>query len=173
MSGLFTIPISGLKDGRHYFEFEINKDFFDQFEASEVNDGTLSANIEAEKCSSHIDLNIKINGIVRICCDRCLGIFPLHIDCENRLLIKFGRKRDESDPDIITTPADEHELDMKQSFYEYIHLTLPIQRVHPDDKNGNSTCDPEMLKKLKEHIIEEDHGTDPRWDELKKLINEN
>jgi len=173
MSGLFAIPISGLKEGRHHYDFEIKKEFFDQFEESEVKDGTLIASIEAERCSSHIDLNIKIKGIVRICCDRCLGIFLLHIDCENRLLIKFGRTRDESDPDIIMVPADEQELDMKQSFYEYIHLALPIQRVHPDDNEGNSTCDPVMLEKLREHIVEEDHGNDPRWDELKKLLNEN
>jgi uncharacterized protein len=70
-------------------------------------------------------------------------------------------------------PVDEHELDMKQYFYEYILLALPIKRVHPDDKNGNSTCDPEMLKKLKEHIISEEVESDPRWDELKKLINNN
>jgi uncharacterized metal-binding protein YceD (DUF177 family) len=173
MSGLFTIPINGLKEGLHYYDFEINKEFFDQFEESEVKDGTLSVRIEAQRSSTHIDLNIKINGIVKICCDRCLVMFPLDIDCENRLLVKFGRTRDESDPDIITIPADEHELDMKQGFYEYIHLALPIQRIHPDDKNGNSTCDPDMLKRLKEHIIEEDHGFDPRWEELRKLINEN
>jgi uncharacterized metal-binding protein YceD (DUF177 family) len=60
-----------------------------------------------------------------------------------------------------------------QHCYEYILLALPIQRVHPDDKNGESTCDPGMLDKLKEHIIIEEPETDPRWDELKKLMNNN
>ena len=52
-------------------------------------------------------------------------------------------------------------------------LALPIKRVHPDDKNGKSTCDPVMLKKLEELIIDEETDTDPRWDELKKLMNDN
>jgi hypothetical protein len=30
-----------------------------------------------------------------------------------------------------------------------------------------------MIIKLKEHIVGEEHGNDPRWDDLKKLINEN
>ena len=64
-------------------------------------------------------------------------------------------------------------LDLKQHFYEFIYLALPIKRVHPDDKSGNSTCDPDMLKKLNEHIVEEEPDNDPRWDELKKLMNDN
>jgi uncharacterized metal-binding protein YceD (DUF177 family) len=173
MSGLFTVPVGGLKEGQHTFSFEINKEFFDQFEDSEVREGMLQATIEADKRSSHIDLSIRILGAVSISCDRCLGLISHPVDCINRLLVKFARTHDESDPDIITMPVDENELDMKQYFYEYILLALPIKRVHPDDKNGNSTCDPDMLKKLKEHIISEEVESDPRWDELKKLINNN
>jgi uncharacterized protein len=173
MSGLFALPISGLKEGRRYFDFEINKEFFEQFEESEVKEGNLKAVIEADKRSTHIGLTIKIEGFVSLSCDRCLGVFRQTIDCENRLLVKFGKIHDESDPDIITLPADENELDLKQYFYEYILLALPIQRVHPDDKDGKSTCDPGMLDKLQEHLINDEKGTDPRWDVLKKLMNNN
>jgi uncharacterized metal-binding protein YceD (DUF177 family) len=173
MSGLYALPISGLKEGRHYYDFEIRKEFFEQFEESEVKEGSLMAIIEADKRSTHIDLAINIKGAVSISCDRCLGVFLQKVDCENRLLVKFDKIHDESDPDIITMPADENELDLKQYFYEYILLALPIQRVHPDDKNGKSTCDPGMLDKLKEHIVHEEPETDPRWDELKKLMINN
>jgi len=173
MSGLYSIPISGLKEGRRSFDFDINNEFFEKFEESEVKEGTLKALIEADKRSTHIDLAIRINGFVSILCDRCLGEFRQPVDSENRLLIKFGKVHDESDPDLITIPADENELDLKQYFYEYILLALPIQRVHPNDKNGNSTCDPGMLEKLKEHIVGDESKNDPRWDELKKLMNNN
>jgi uncharacterized metal-binding protein YceD (DUF177 family) len=95
------------------------------------------------------------------------------VECENRLLVKFGTGKDESDPEIITLPRDEDELDLRQYLYEYIHLALPIQRIHPDDAKGESTCDPSMLLKLKEHLVVEEIKSDPRWDELKKLINDN
>jgi len=173
MSGLFAIPIGGLKEGLHNYYFEVNKEFFDQFEVSEIKEGLLAVSLEADKRASHIDIHAKIRGEVTIACDRCLGIFSHPVVCENRLLVKFGKTTDDTDPDIITIPPDEPELDMKHYFFEYIMLALPIQKVHPQDKNGESTCDPEMIKKLSEHLITGERETDPRWDELKKLINNN
>jgi len=173
MSGRYTIPVSGIKEGQHYFDFKINKELFEQFEESEVKEGELIAVVDAGKSSTHIDLVIKIRGTVSIPCDRCLGMFSLPIDCTNRLLVKLGKVRDEDDPDIITILAEEPTLDLKQYFYEYILLALPIQRIHPDDSEGNSTCDPHMLEKLQEHIVNDIDEKDPRWDELKKLVNNN
>jgi len=174
MSGYYTIPISGLKPGRHVYDFEINKKFFDNFEESEVNEGDLKAVVEAEKRSSHIELIIRISGKVRLCCDRCLEMFDFPLESENILLVKFGKERDESDPEILTIAIDENALEMNQYFYEFIHLALPIRRVHPDDRDGKSTCDPDMLKKLEEHIVvEKGSNKDPRWEELKKLMNDN
>jgi uncharacterized protein len=173
MGGSYTIGISGLKEGRHRFDFEIDNRFFENFEESEIKEGSLTADIEVEKRSSHMDLLIKISGEVKVCCDRCLEMFFYPLECENRLLVKFGKKIGEEDPDIISLTADEHELDLQQLLYEYIHLALPIKRVHPDDADGNSACDPQMLKKLNELIVEEENENDPRWDELRKLINDN
>ena len=173
MSGLYSIPVCGLKEGRHSYDFEIDIEFFDLFEESEIREGTLKAVVEADKRSSHMDLNIRIIGTVMISCDRCLEIFSFPVQSENRLVVKFGRTHEETDTDIITIPADEYELDLKQYFYEYILLALPIQRIHPADRNGKSTCDPEMLEKLKEHVVAEEEKSDPRWDELKKLMNNN
>ena len=173
MSELFSIPINGLKGGHHTFEFEINKSFFDLFEDSEIKEGELFAVIEIEKSPSHIDLDVRISGKVRICCDRCLEMYDHPVECENRLLVKFGTGRDESDPEIITIPRDDNDLDLKQYLYEYVHLALPIQRIHPDNDMGESTCNPLMLRKLEEHLVVEETKSDPRWDELKKLMNGN
>lgn len=173
MSGSYLIPIGGLKEGYHSFDFEIGNSFFDQFEESEIKEGNLTAVVETVKSSSLIEMVVKITGTVKICCDRCLEMFDEAVSCENRLLVKFGKNADDTDPEIITLPHDEHELDMRQFFYEYIHLALPIQRIHPDDENGNSKCDPEMLNRLKEHLVDEESRVDPRWDELKKLMNNN
>ena len=173
MSGLYTISISGLKEGQHTFDFEIGNEFFEEFEESEIKEGSLKAYIEMEKRSSHLTLLVRISGTVMICCDRCLEMFARPLQCENRLLVKPGKSISDDDPDIISLSSDENELDLRQNFYEYIHLALPIKRVHPDDKNGNSTCNPEMLKKLKELLVDEEDEKhiDPRWDDLKKLMN--
>ena len=47
-----------------------------------------------------------------------------------------------------------------------------MQHIHPDDANGNSTCDPEMLRLLKQHQEAEPEGEqpiDPRWSKLFEL----
>jgi uncharacterized metal-binding protein YceD (DUF177 family) len=173
MSSLYTIPLSGLKEGHHTIDFEIDDTFFELYEESEVKEGRLNANIEIDKRSTHLDMIIKVSGSVRVSCDRCLEMFSQAVKSENRLLVKFGKSIDDTDPDILSVPIDAFELDLQQQIYEFIMLALPIKRVHPVDKNGKSTCDPVMLKKLDELIIDEEKENDPRWDELKKLMNDN
>jgi uncharacterized metal-binding protein YceD (DUF177 family) len=173
MSGIYSIPISGLTEGHHSFNFEIENSFFELFEESEIKEGKLLAVVEVERRPSHLDLEVRISGKVRIGCDRCLEMFDHPLECSNKLLVNFGAEKDESDPEIITLPRDENDLDLKQYLFEYIYLALPIQRVHPENEKGESTCDPSMLRKLKEHLVEEEVKSDPRWDELKKLINDN
>ena len=173
MSSSYTIPISGLREGHHTIDFEIDKEFFEKFEESEVKEGSLIAIIEMDKRSTHIDMIIRVSGSVRISCDRCLEMFSQPVSSENRVLVKFGKNLEDTDPDIISVSADEHELNLHQQIYEFIMLALPIKRVHPADKKGKSTCDPVMLKKLEELLIEEEKENDPRWDDLKKLMNDN
>jgi uncharacterized protein len=130
MSGTYTIPLSGLKEGRHTIDFEIDKEFFEKFEESEVKEGSLIASIEMDKLSSHIDLVIRISGSVRICCDRCLEMFFHPVVCENRLLVNLGKSINSIDPDILSVPTDEYELDLAQHIYEFIHKYAVQDPVH-------------------------------------------
>jgi uncharacterized protein len=173
MSSSYTILLGGLKEGHHTIDFEIDKEFFEKFEDSEVKEGSLFANVVLDKRSTHLDMIIKVSGSVRISCNRCLEMFSQPVCSENRILVKFGKSIEDTDPDILSVPIDEYKLDLQQQIYEFIILALPIKRVHPADKNGKNACDPVMLKKLEELIIEEEKENDPRWDELKKLMNDN
>jgi uncharacterized protein len=49
---------------------------------------------------------------------------------------------------------------------------LPFRRVHPEDENGDPACNPEMIRKLEEHLGKQEYKdqTDPRWDALKRFI---
>ncbi|MBN2666127.1 MAG: DUF177 domain-containing protein [Bacteroidales bacterium] len=169
----FTIPVGESRSGHHVYEFVIDKAFFDLFEESEIKEGKLEAVIDVDRDSTHADIVFNINGKVRISCDRCLGVFDQPVSCSSRLLVRYGSVRDDSDPDIVILPHDENELDLKQYIYEFIHLALPIRRTHPDDADGNSTCDPVMLGKLREHLVDDEAGENPGWEELKKLMTDN
>ncbi len=43
MSGFYTIPISGLREGKQTYDFGIGREFFEQFEESEIKEGKLGS----------------------------------------------------------------------------------------------------------------------------------
>jgi uncharacterized metal-binding protein YceD (DUF177 family) len=94
------------------------------------------------------------------------------IEYDSELFVNFGDTTEEQTDEIIVLAHNEFEIDVAQYIYEFVHLSLPYKRVHPLDKKGRSTCNKEMLKKLDEYIIREnDNNNDPRWDDLKNLMN--
>ncbi len=173
MPGFYSIPLAGLKEARYSYKFTIGDDFFAAFEESEIKRGEFEAVVELIKGSAQIELEISISGRAEVVCDRCLDPFFMPLSSVNRLFIRLGKEWDDSDPDMITLPVDEHEIDLGQFFYEYIHLALPIQRIHPDDADGRVTCNPDMIRKLNAHRVHGDAAGDPRWEELKRLTGNN
>ncbi|HCI55245.1 MAG TPA: DUF177 domain-containing protein [Bacteroidales bacterium] len=173
MTRLYTIPLFGLKEGDYTFDFIIGNDFFDRFEESEIKEGSLTATAGLIRYPSCIILTIKISGNVKICCDRCLDMYMQKIECENHLIIKSGVLFDNTDPDILIVPFGENELDLSQLFYEFIHLALPLRRIHPDDIYGKSGCNPEMIKELDKHVVTENIYEKTNLNELNKLLKNN
>ena len=68
-------------------------------------------------------------------------------------------------------PHGEHQLDLSQYMYEMIVLAVPLKKIHPGIADGSLKSD--VLKKLDELSPEKKKDikeTDPRWDDLKKLL---
>ena len=98
------------------------------------------------------------------------------ISTRQTIFVKVGETPGELEDDVIMIGKDDHEIEVGQLMYEYILLSLPVQRTHPEDASGHSTCNPEMLKRLKElnpDIQPDREKTDPRWDALKDIIEKN
>lgn len=172
----YKIQFVGLAVGKHEFEFEVKDKFFENLDYSEIKNGNIKIDVNLLKQSSMMSLDFKVSGTVKVPCDLCTEEFDLPISGEYQLIVKVGGNADQNeDDDIITVAANEHELDLSQYIYEYIVLSLPIKRVHPLDKKGKSTCDPEMVKKVESYLTDEpgeddsEDGTDPRWDGLKGI----
>jgi len=156
--------------GRHLFQFDIEDRFFSYFEKSDIQEGTLKARVELLKEERLTTLNVTIRGEVKVTCDRCLDHFMHPVNFTGTLYVKPEEEAwdDKDRVDVILVAADEAEVHLAQYFYESIHLSLPIKRVHPDDEEGNSTCDPEMLELLDQHQ-DEKKEIDPRWEKLKNI----
>jgi uncharacterized protein len=172
MSGLYSIPLNGLKEGSYSYEFEVGSDFFEGYEGSEIKDCNLLLEVVIEKLSGHFNVRFRLKGDVLVTCDRCLGDYYQHVESENRLVVKTGHEYDDSDPDLLIMPAGMSEFDLSQFIYDYSHLALPIRKIHPDGAEGAGGCDPEMIKRIAEISAGSD-AERPEWDKLKKLLHEN
>ena len=112
---------------------------------------------------------------MEITCDRCLDEYSQPINFEGKLYVKFTEKEDDLAEDVICLSPADHELDISHYIYESINLSIPLKRVHPEDENGNVTCNPEMLEKLNNYKVEDsaEDDIDPRWEELRNLMENN
>jgi len=167
----FVIPFGGLKPGTHQYSFEIDDLFFEKFEHSEIKKGKVTVEITIEREEKMLILNFNINGKVEVPCDRCYETFLLPFGGRERLIVKFGESFHEEDEEVLIIPTGETQIDVSPFIYEFVHLLIPVRRVHPEDENGISLCDPDIIKRIDER--EESSGPDPRWEVLKKLKPKN
>lgn len=168
------IPFKGLTEGEHDFQFQVDSAFFSQFENSEIKNGQVTVIVDLIKRSTLLELDVEISGEIEIECDRCLDLFNLPISYHGKLYVKFADYETSEDDDLIILNHNEHEVNLTQFVFEYIHLSLPVKRIHPDI-NGKTGCNKEMMAKLNDHIIDEEieEKTDPRWDKLKDINKNN
>lgn len=172
----FTIPFVGLKVGKHHFNYEIEKPFFEYFEYEDFNNVNVKVELVLEKKATLLELHFEISGFVNINCD--LTNEPYNQTLENSfdLVVNFGDEYNDENIDILIIPHGTYEINIQQYIYELIVLAVPIKRIHPGVEDG--TLDSEILEKLeqlspklkKEKNKEED--IDPRWNTLKKLLTD-
>lgn len=163
----YNIAFGGLKLGTHHFDYKIDDKFFSNFEHLNILQGDVDVSILLEKQDSMINLHFAINGSIVRECDRCLEPFNLHIEGENKLIIKFGHKYSELDDEIIIVPETTHTIDVAKYICEFIQLAIPMQSIHPDNEDGESECNAEMLERME--IVQPEKEVDSRWDALKSL----
>ena len=174
----FLIPFAGLKLGKHQFEYQINKAFFDSFDYDDFESATIKVSVVFEKKHTMLELNIKHNGTVYVPCDLTNEMFDLPIKGKGRLIVQFGEAYNDDNDELLILPHGEHQINISQFIYEMIVLSIPLRRVHPGVKDG--TLNTESLQKLNELRVEEvqeeknkaAENIDPRWDKLKQLLTD-
>ena len=167
----YSIAFKGLSQGKHVFEYEVDDKFFAEFNGGVVDEGKVNVRVTLEKQSSLMILWFDVEGTVHVQCDRCLEMYDQPIKGLERIFVKFGEKEYTEGDDVIWVSVNDYQLNLAQLIYEFICLAVPIKRVHPDDKDGNSTCDPEMIEKLEKYVVKEDELKNPVWNDLKKLLD--
>ena len=151
----YIIQFRGLKEGVHGFEFSIMKPFFESFKHLDIPDGHVEVEVELTRKNAFLELAINLVGDVQVQCDRCLEYFGLPVSYKGHLVVRFSETEQDPDDEIIFLHPGDYQLDLKQYLYEFISVSIPIRKVHPDLEDGEPGCDKEMLELLQEHLIRE------------------
>ena len=165
----FKVDLKGLSDELTQLEFDLDKDYFEALDETDVDNGALHVSLSIRKASGFFELLFHTVGTVDVVCDRCLDLMEQPIETDNRLVVKLGSTVPEDD-DVVMVDEDEGILDTSWLIYEFIALAIPIKHVHAPGK-----CNSAMMQKLDElsnaaRSSEEEAGTvDPRWEKLKSL----
>ena len=167
----YEISFFGLKEGLHRFEYQVDKEFFEFFKYDEFHEANLFIELEFRKKSNMLELHFAGSGNVSVSCDLSNEAFDLPIEGQLDLVVKFGEHYDDDNDEVLILPHGEHQLNVAQYIYEMMVLAVPSKKVHPGIEDGTLKSD--ILEKLDELSPEnkkEIEETDPRWDELKKLL---
>lgn len=161
----FLIPVSGLGLGVHHFKFDIKDEFFADLDYSEVKQAEVTVDLEVLREELMMTFNFHLEGKVLVPCDRCADEFYIPIQSDQVFYIKFGAEGVEESDDVVVVPAEEHAYDIRSLIYEYIILSIPMYRVHPEGE-----CNPEVLALLShDEEPSDEEMTDPRWAALKDV----
>jgi uncharacterized metal-binding protein YceD (DUF177 family) len=196
----FLIQFTGLKNGEHTFDFQVDDSFFEAYNYSDFNHINAEITVLLNKKINLLELKLVSKGIANVPCDVTNQDFDMPIEAEIELIVKFGEEFNDDHDEILIIPFTEHQINIAQYIYEMIVLSIPPKRVHPgvldgtlEDEaldllgytNEEDDLDDELSAILGElddfdeeedddddNSINDNDDIDPRWAELKKLLTD-
>ena len=166
------------------YQYQLDNLFFAELDAPEVQKGKLNVTLKVRKTSAIYQLDFHTEGHVIVNCDRCLDEMEQPVETDDRMKVKLGAEFSEID-DIVVVPEEDGYINVAWFIYEFIALSIPMKHVHAPGK-----CNKGMVSKLSKHLRvvkeeeddsfedmvdaeEETREIDPRWNELKKILDNN
>ena len=165
------------------YQYQLDSQFFAEVDAPEVQKGRVDVTLKVRKTSGIYQLDFHTEGHVIVICDRCLDEMEQPIETTDRLKVKLGAEYSEED-DMVIVPEEEGYINVAWFIYEFIALSIPMKHVHAPGK-----CNIDMVNKLSKHLRvsadeeddfdgidntnDEPQEIDPRWNELKKILDNN
>lgn len=110
-------------------------------------------------------------------CDRCNNHLPLDLWDEFNITVKLVAEPDlmnsqEEDPDVYYIGTGDSHLDIAAWIYEFINLSIPMQRTCNFEKMDGPHCNKaamDVLKKMSVAKEKEEKKENPIWKGLEKF----
>ena len=146
MDNFLLVDLNGLSSGERLWSGALDGKFFVSFGNTEILDADVSVEIKARKNEAKVLVDVLMKGSLTVNCDRCLEELQIPVESEALLEVRHEGRTEtapEDDRELVFIGVEETELDLSQVVYDYLCLSLPIQRHHEDGQ-----CNPQALKYL-------------------------
>jgi uncharacterized metal-binding protein YceD (DUF177 family) len=170
----FEIAFVGLKPGVHEFSYRIDDRFFEEFNEQDFRNAEANVNLLLEKSNGFMILRFEIGGKAEVTCDRCNNNLPLQLFDEFKVMIKMTEdpelmNEQEEDPDVYYISRGESHIDIKDWIYEFVNLSIPMQKTCEYENMDGPYCNPAAREMLKNMSPENNAGGNPIWKGLEKF----
>lgn len=165
--------------GRHYIYLDgvgfepfaqgyfLHDSFFEELDQEEIKGGEVEAEVNVTRTGEIFHLAFKLEGRVKVICDRCLDLVELPVSVEESIDAYYSDEDVSNDEDTVVLPTSEDGMDVSWLIYELILTSLPTKRVHEE-----GACNSEMQELIDRYDGGEGGGeSDARWDALKNIRN--
>ena len=121
-------------------------------------------------------LRFEVGGTLEVVCDRCGNKLPLQLWDEFEVLVKMTddpevMNAEEENPDVFYISRTESHLHVKEWIFEFINLSIPMQRMCSESEMGGVFCNKEVLARLAE-MNPQPAANKSIWKDLDKFRNE-
>ena len=169
----YVIPLNGWAAGEREYRWQAGIKFFQKFDNAEILDADVAIVAKAVKSGHYIGVDLDVQGSVTVPCDRCLEDLTLPVEAHPSFSVKFGveagseEEMREGSREILLMDASDTDLDLSQAIYDYVCLSLPMQRVHAEGE-----CNPDTVRFLGQEPENEEAGeTNSPFAALKGLFD--
>ena len=180
----YEIDLKGMQEGSAKYDFVLDDAFFAAIDVPEVQKGKVNVTLLVKKTSHAFELSFHTEGVVVVLCDRCLDEMEQPIASDDAFRVKFGAEYSEGSEDLVIVPEEKGTLNVAWFMYEFIALAIPMKHTHAPG-GCNSTMNRTLHRYLRgaeyewgdsdnegeEEMVEK--PIDPRWNELKKILDNN
>lgn len=160
----YTIAFTGLKDGQHQIDWELDQAFFDAAHEEEFQGGSIRVKLTLDKSAVLLVANLHVEGTVSTTCDHCAAPLDLPVEGDQRQIFQLHGDPDQDDEELVVLDPKAHSINLTHYIYECLRLALPARHVHAPGQ-----CDPEVEAALGNLRVENEPVPDPRWDALNQL----
>ena len=110
----FVINFTGLKEGEHNFEFDLDNKFFEHFDYNDFNSCQLKAEVKVNKKSNLLEFSFNSKGLININCFVSNEPFDYLLENEMKLVVKFSSGLINDNEELLVLPVGSSQLNAAQ-----------------------------------------------------------